>query len=387
MLAYGFAKFFQRIKKYTAGETIGLLFGHKARIAAVVTLLLLYPISISTASLALATTFGPIFNLSYVAAVWVSAAFLVVLAILGLRGQTWMNVIHFATIIVFFVPLTIASVVSVGGLGKIFSSLPSGHLNFMADGFGIIAARMTSAILIKLIALSAITAMFAAKSESDAKKGAIGTGIFLAVFVSMPALIGLAAYTVGPDIESKQALWFMSERLGDWATTMTSVAVLAAIISTTPAMLLGLSTVATRDVFLLLKPDADDRQQILFSRLAIVFLGFAGTAMVLAMSTNTTILDLTFKSVGVRSVITVPMFISILWRRVHPTAAFLAILFGGISGAAWTFSGSPFGVDPMWPALGTSCLTLAVVSLFRRPFRVKGAEGLDLTPGKFTVSH
>ena len=46
MLTDGFAKFLQRIKKVTAGETINLLFGHKARIASVVTLLLLYPISI-----------------------------------------------------------------------------------------------------------------------------------------------------------------------------------------------------------------------------------------------------------------------------------------------------------------------------------------------------
>lgn len=380
MLAYGFAKFFQRIKKVTVGETIDLLFGRRTRIASVVVLLLLYPLSICTGSLALATIVGPIFGLSYEAACWVSAAFLVVLAIMGLRGQAWMNVIHFAAIIVCFLPLAIASVVSVGGLGNIFSSLPADHLNLAADGLGTMTAWMSSSILIKLIALSAITAMFAARSERDAKIGAVGTGIFLLAFISLPALIGLAAYIVAPDLESKQALWFMSERLGGGATMLASVGVLAAIISTTPAMLLALGSLTTRDVFMLFKPAASDRAQILCCRLAIIFFGFAGTAMALALTKDTTILGLTFKSVGVRTIITIPMFVSILWRRVHPTAAFLTILLGGICGAIWTFTGSPFGVEPMWPALGVGCLTLVVVSLVKKPLPFKGAEGLVKAP-------
>ena len=376
MLAYGFAKFYQRIKKFTAGETINLLFGHKTRIASVIILLILYPLSLCIASVSLATIVGPLFDLPYETAVWTSAAFIVALAIMGLRGQAWMNVIHFAAMMICFVPVTIAAVASVGGLEKIFSSLPAGHLNLAADSLGTMAASITSAILIKLIALSAITAMFAAKSERDAKVGAIGTGVFLLLFVGMPALIGLATYVVAPGIESKQALWVMSERLGSWATILTSIAVLASIISTTPAMLLNLSTLATRDIFLLFKPNASDRVQIMFSRLFIIFIGFAGTALVLDMLEGSSMLGLMIKTVGVRTVITIPMFVSILWRRVQPAAAFLTILLGGIGGAIWTFAGSPYGIEPIWIALGIGCLTLVIVSLVKKPSHLKGADGL-----------
>ena len=376
MLAYGFAKFFQRIKKFTAGETIDLLFGHKARIATVLILLTLYPVSLCTESPALATVIGPLLGLPYNTAVWASAAFIVILAIMGLRGQAWMNVIHFVTMMACFIPLTIAAVASVGGPAKLFSSLPAGHLNLAADGLGTMIAWITSAVLIKLIALSAITAMFAAKSERDAKVGTFGTGIFLLLFVGMPALIGLATYTVAPGIESKQALWVMSERLGGWATMLTSIAVLASIISTTPAMLLNLSTLATRDIFLLFRPNASDRVQVMFSRLTIIFTGFAGTALVLAMLKGSSILSLMIKSVGVRTIITIPMFVSILWRRVQPAAAFLTILLGGIGGAIWTFTGSPYGVEPIWITLAIGCLTLVIVSLIKKPSHLKGADGL-----------
>ena len=376
MLAYGFARFYQRIKKFTVGETIFLLFGHKVRIVSVIILLILYPLSLCTAFPALATVIGPLFGLPYETAVWVSTAFIVVLAIMGLRGQVWMNVIHFVTIIVCFIPLTIAAVTSVGGPVKLFSSLPADYLNPAADGLGTMIAWMTSAILIKLVALSAITAMFAAKSERDAKVGAIGTGVFLMLFVGMPALIGLSAYVIAPGIESKQALWVMSERLGSWASILTSIAVLAAIISSTPAMFLNLGTLATRDIFLLFKPDASDRVQIMFSRFAIIFFAFAGTALVLAMLGGSSLLGLMIKSIGVRTIITIPIFVSILWRRVHPTAAFLTILLGGIGGAIWTFAGSPYGVEPIWIALGIGCLTLTITSLIKKPSHLKGADGL-----------
>jgi len=338
--------------------------------------LTLYPLSLCTESLALATIIGPLFDLPYLTAVWASAAFIVVLAIMGLRGQAWMNVIHFATMMVCFIPLTIAAVASVGGPVKLFSSLPADHLNLAADGFGTMIAWITSAVLIKLIALSAITAMFAAKSERDAKVGAFGTGIFLMLFVGMPALIGLATYVVAPGIESKQALWVMSEHLGGWATMLTSIAVLASIISTTPAMILSLSTLATRDIFLLFKPNASDRVQVMFSRLTIIFIGFAGTALVLAMLGGSSLLGLMIKSVGVRTIITIPIFVSILWRRVQPAAAFLTILLGGIGGAIWTFAGSPYGVEPIWITLAIGCLTLVVVSLIKKPSHLKGADGL-----------
>ena len=339
-------------------------------------LLTLYPLSLCTSAPALATIIGPLFGLPYEIAVWSSAAFIVVLALLGLRGQVWMNVIHFATIIVAFIPVTIAAVASVGGLTKLFSSLPAGHLNLAADGLGTMFAWMTSAVLIKLVALSAVTAMFAAKSEHDAKVGTIGTGIFLMLFVGMPALIGLATYVVAPEIESKQALWVMSEHLGSWATMLTSIAVLAAIISSTPAMLLNLGTLATRDIFLLFKPNASDRVQVMFSRLIIIFIGFAGTALVLAMLKGASLLSLMIKSVGVRTIITIPIFVSILWRRVQPAAAFLTILLGGIGGAIWTFAGSPYGIEPIWVSLGIGVTTLFVVSLIKKPLHLKGAEGL-----------
>lgn len=377
LLAFCFAKFYHSIKKMTVGEAFGVLFDRRARLACALTIIVLYGITQATASQGLATTIAPMFNISYTSATWISATLLVLLGIWGLRGQAWMNVIHFAAIIIAFVPLAVASVGAVGGMGKLVASVPPGYLNPAEGGLANASSLFTSAVLIKLISVTAITAMFAARSETDAKIGAISTGIFVLCFVAAPALMGLAAYVIAPNIASKDALWVISEHLGTWGTAMASIGVLAAIVSTTPAAFLGLGAMATRDLFLLVRPKASDKAQVIFCRIAVAIIGFGGTALaVVLVNVAGSILSVVFGSVAVRAVITVPLIVSVLWRRVHPTAAFLSIVSGVVTGVTWLFIGSPLGLEPLWPGLVASILTLIIVSLVKKPAPYRGVEGL-----------
>ncbi|MFC1984021.1 sodium:solute symporter, partial [Chloroflexota bacterium] len=346
----------------------------KTRLACSIFLLVSSALAIGTVPLSLGTLFAPWFNISYESGVWLSIAVLVVIAAAGgLRGIATMNSVHLVAIIVCFIAGAAAAVNAVGGLGNMVSSLPAEHLNLFQPGGLTVTAWFIASFTVKLISTIAITAMFAAKDEKSAKIGALSTGAFLIVFAFLPMLIGLSARVLMPDIPARLAMWEMGEYLGVGISTLISVGVIAAIFSTTPGTILSMGALATRDIFVVFKPKASERAQLLFSRIAMAVLSFAATWFGL---TQSSILRLLLKSMQVRSILAVILLLSVLWRRLHPAAAFWTIIVGSGFGFIWLFSGSPFGIEPLWPGLGMGILTLIITSLKKRPSLYKGVEGL-----------
>ena len=376
-LAFGFAKFYQKIKKVTVGEAFGILFDRKTRLICVITLVFLQMISSSTAFLGLATILAPMFGLSYEGGVILSVVSMIVMALIGLRGQAWMNVIHFAVIIITFFIVSVAAVGAAGGIGKITAALPPAHLNLWNMGFSTTAAYVLASSAIKLISLTAIVAMFAAKSEKDAKIGGVSTGFTILAFTLMPVLIGLAAKVLLPGISSKEAMWKMGEYLGGVMPSLVSVGVTAAIVSTTPGMLLSMGALVSRDLLMPFKPNCSEGQQITVCRIAVVLIAIAGATLAYTLSrTGATIMQLIVKVVEVRTVIVIPLFVSIIWRRVSSTAAFWTVISGVGAGFISLFFHPK--EEPLWPALGVGLIVLIVVSLVKKPSPYKGIEGLEL---------
>ncbi|MFC1898967.1 sodium:solute symporter [Chloroflexota bacterium] len=377
ILAFGFARFYQTIKKITIGEAFATLFDRKTRIAASLFLLVSSALAIGTVPLSLGTLVAPWFNISYESGVWLSISILVILAATGgLRGIANMNRVHLFAIIICFVTAAVASVNAVGGIDKLVSSLPSEHLNLARPGGLTITAWIIASITVKLISTIAITAMYAAQDVKSAKIGALSAGGFLISFALLPMLIGLSAFVLMPDIPSRLAMWKMGEYLGTGISVLISIGVVAAIFSTTPGTILSMGALATRDIFVVIKPDATERAQLIFSRIAMGVLAFTATGFGL---TQTSILRLLLKSMQVRSIFAVILLISVLWRRIHPTAAFWTIIVGATTGFTWLFASTPFGIETLWPGFGTGIITLIAISLKRKPSPYKGVEGLTIS--------
>jgi solute:Na+ symporter, SSS family len=376
-LAYGFARFYQKIQKVTVGEAFGLLFDRKTRLLCVLVLGVLQMVSSSTAFMGLATILAPMFGLSYEVGIVVSVISITVMALIGLRGQAWMNVIHFAAIILTFLFVAIAAVGSAGGLNNLIAALPATHLNPWDMGVPTTIAYVLSSSAIKLISLTAIVAMFAARSERDAKIGAISTGFTILAFTLMPVLIGLCARVLLPGISSKDALYGMGEYLGGPMPALVSIGVVAAIVSTTPGILLSLGALAARDCYRLAKPACSEGEQINICRIAIIVIAVVGATVAYVLTRTTTIMSVVVKVVEVRTVIVIPLLVSVVWRRVDSNAAFWTVVSGVTAGITWLFVGS-HDIEPFWPAIGVGLVVMVVISLFKKPLPYKGTEGLKL---------
>jgi len=377
VLAFGLVKFYKVIKKITLGEAFLVLFDTKTRLAAVILLLGCTTLTMGTSYLALAAILAPMFNISYEIGVWLSVTlFIVIAATGGLRSIAWMNIVHLVVIVASFTVATIASVNAAGGLGDLLASLPPEHFDFFRLGEFTTTAWLIGGIGVKLISPIAVTAMFAAKDEKSAKIGALSTGVFLVLFAFLPTLIGLSAYTIMPNISSRLALWEMGEYCGLAVSTIVSIGVIGALISTTPPVLLALGGLATRDIFLLIRPKASEKSQLAFSRIIIPIIGYLGAWFALYQSS---ILTFALRIFQVRAIIAVPLLIAVLWRRVQAVAAFWSVVLGAGGGLIWFLSGSPFGIEPLWPGIAMGILPLIIISLRKKPSHFRGVDGLEIT--------
>ena len=91
------------------------------------------------------------------------------------------------------------------------------------------------------------------------------------------------------------------------------------------------------------------------------------------------ILRLMLRAISVRAPLALVILLAVVWRRIHPSVAFWTIVLGCGSGIIWFVADSPFGVEPLWPALTLTVLTLIIGSLIKKPSRLKGTEGLEIT--------
>ena len=80
---------------------------------------------------------------------------------------------------------------------------------------------------------------------------------------------------------------------------------------------------------------------------------------------------------------------AVLWRRLHATAAFWAIITGGGVVAIWVLADSPFGIEPLWPGVGMVLLTIIITSLRYRPsaFFVKSLSEVELLMMHYSLNN
>ncbi|MFC1847271.1 sodium:solute symporter [Chloroflexota bacterium] len=375
LVVFLLSKFLLRIRKVSLGEVFALLFDQKTRLAFVIVSLITSMFIMGGVALQLGTLVAPMLNIPYEAGALLSAVIIAGMALLGLRGVAWMNLAHFSVIITGFVIAGVASVNAVGGLGNLIALLPAKHLNPVAPGWATVMGWLIPTILGGLFSPITVMAMFASKSLRDARIGAIGGALVVFLLVFMPMAIGLSARVIFPDIESKFSLWVMGEHLGLSISVLISVATTACIISTTPGTLLARSAMATRDLFLLVKPDASDKTQLNFNTIFVPLYIIIGTLLVLGEGN---LLLIIIKVAQVRLFFGVLVVVSVAWRRIHPTAAFWSLIGSFGVGVMWWIADSPFGISITWPTLAVGLLILVITSLIKRPSPFKGAEGLEL---------
>ena len=180
-------------------------------------------------------------------------------------------------------------------------------------------------------------------------------------YAVLPALIGMAAKVAYPGMSPAIALFGMANAMGPVMGALASIAVIAAIFSTAPSLLLIVSTTVTRDLYVgLINPEATDRQQLVMSRTIVVIIGVVGTIIGLNAAS---ILNTALGAFQMRAFAGLVLAIALFWPRVTKEAAFYSLTVGSLLAAIWFVAGNPFGVQPLWPSIVVGLLILCVITM------------------------
>ena len=334
---------------YSVPEAFEFRFDHRTRLVVMVIVMVVYGIMFAMQPRAAAAVLAPMINVDITVMSWVMACIFIIQALVGLGLYAGVGIVAFLAFH------------EVGGLAPISQTLPEHFLRVDYPNVQSMIGTAVGSMFGFILSSTLVANVYGAKSKKAANTGVSVAAVLVIIFALFPAFVGVAGRYLMPDAAPGTILYSVAGRYGDVVGGIASMAIIAAVFSTGPAFLLTLSTTLTRDFYVaLIKPDADDKAQLRFSKLAIVGIGLVATFLGL---NATSILSQVSGAFQIRSVAGVVLIISVYWKKVDKRAAFWSILVGGIVAAVWHFSGQPFGIVPFWPGNIVGVAILLILTL------------------------
>ncbi|MDX1683874.1 MAG: sodium:solute symporter family protein [Saprospiraceae bacterium] len=194
----------------------------------------------------------------------------------------------------------------------------------------------------------------------------------------IPVAIGVLGHINFPDLAGKTSdrilPMMLSLHAPEWLAALILTGALAAFISTVDSLLLAISTIGTRDIYLkYLKPEATHKSQVQVGRLFILVVAIVSLVLALLRPASIfKIVTMTFSGSALLFPVTVALF---YWKRVSPAACTLALLVGEVFLAGLTFDWIGTGwmqtALPVLPAMVLTILIIVVGSLVGSRKRVE----------------
>ncbi|MFZ5650893.1 MAG: sodium:solute symporter family protein [Bacillota bacterium] len=233
-----------------------------------------------------------------------------------------------------------------------FSMFPRGVLYELAGGASVVVGFTSTQ--------SFLQPLFAGKSVKAARRGAFLAALSLPCFGAAGVAVGMYMRSAYPDIDPAAALpLFMILHQPAWLGGLGVATLLVSLLLTASALALGVATLISRDIYLMLRPGAGDREQIAVARLVVV--AAAGLSCVFAFNIlGDLILDWTYLSNALRGVtVFLPLMAAIfLPGRTPARTGIWAVTVPPVLAMAWTVM-FPGVLHPLYIGMAAGALIMA----------------------------
>lgn len=221
----------------------------------------------------------------------------------------------------------------------------------LAAAFALMVGVMSSQIYFQGI--------FSSRDLPAARGGALLSAILAPLIGMGGILVGLFMRMHYPDINPAQALpLFVLNHLPAWFAGIVLATLLLASIGTAAGLTLGVSTMLNRDIYLRLKPGADDAKILLVFRCLIIAVMVLALVVVLAADQNVLILSWSYLSLGLRGATVFFPLLSVIFLKgkISPVAGTLSVILGPSIVIAGTLI--KINLNPLYPGLAAGFLIL-----------------------------
>lgn len=339
-------------------EAFGVRFDGKVKVAILIINSLVYCAIFAVQPVALASIIAPMIGADVNLVTWCAAGLMILMALTGLTGVAWMNLIHFLAMVGGLTVTAFVAINSAGGMAHLIETLPPETWNVFQPDVPTSIVRLIALSICMFAASEAATIAIAAKSRRTANHSLIIISILIAIFTFLLIMIGISGQVLVPDLQSpRSALYEIAASISPALVIVASIAVIAAIMSSAPAYIIYFSTGITRDIISRFTPNASEKRMRFYSIVCIFILAIGGT--LLAMRA-TSILYFLFNVFEVQSVTGLVLIVALYWKRVSARSGFWSIIIGAGTSAIWMFLGNPFGIIPAWIVLGFGISSLLI---------------------------
>ncbi len=277
-----------------------------------------------------------------------------------------------------FIGLPIA-ISEAGSFAELSRVLPAGHFDLGASGWAGIIALVISIVLSFFVAMDSFTRCFAARDATASRRGVLWAVVFLLPIAVAATWLGLASAALFPAVESSNDILttFVVELFPVGIKGLVLVGILAAVMSSADICILTASANLTRDAYQrYLNPDVGKKKMMRISMMSSVVAGLLATLMAWKMQD---IIDVLLLGFTINSAaLFVPTMMALFWKGTYAKAAFWSIALSLPTVIVWKIAASfgvkgIFAIEPLWPGLIVSLVTIAVMHTMR---------GFQLSNGK-----
>jgi SSS family solute:Na+ symporter/sodium/proline symporter len=250
-----------------------------------------------------------------------------------------------------------------GGWEKVVANLPDSRISLMGEMTLKEALAYTLPTLLLLLGESNMyQRFFSARDKKSAKLSVIGWVIGTVVIETLIVVFAVVGSAIFPQIEAEQVMLY-SAKIGVPVLIgcLLLAVIVAIIVSTADSFLLVPSTNIVHDFYQrFIKPEATQKQLVLYSRIAVIGLGIFAYLQVQFFETVLEMAIYAYTMYGAG--ITPALLASFLWKRATPTAGASSIAVGMITTILWEALGRPYDLATIYVAALFSILALIGIS-------------------------
>jgi len=289
----------------------------------------------------------------------------------GLLTSVWVNVVQLGVMVVGFSVALPLIITSVGGLGPVVEATRGidGYWNpWQGGGSGWFYIAMLGPSFI--VSPGILQRVYAARDDHAVRLGVGLNGVAMLLFAVVPALLGMIARSVSPDLPDQNLALptLMLESLPPLVGALGLAAIFSAEVSSADAILFMLATSLSRDLYRrFVRPEASDAQVLRVARLAAVVGGTLGTVVAMFSDSIVDALRIFYTLLSVS--LFVPVIVGLYVRRVRTPEA-IASIGAGVAVAAvvqtTAGAGGVAGLDPAMLGLGAALAAMLAAMVVTR---------------------
>lgn len=382
------AMLFGEVRKYnfmTFSEEVSFYYGANKRLKALVAVL----IFLAEIGWLGAHILGGGLYLSWIAGIdlltakiIIALAFSIYVIIGGYMAVVWTDTIQAIVLFFGFILLAVISLVKVGGFEGLNAAHPTDTFAFLTGDQLIPSISLAIVIFVGVLATPAYRQrIYSSRDVSTVKKSFYYSGSLYLLFSFIPALIGMSAFQLNPDLSnSNYAFPFMATEILPAAIGMiVLIAGLSATMSSASSDAIAAISIFLRDLYVLFTGKMPAKEKAMkYSRLGLIFINAA--ALLFSLYATDIINYIQFMISIIMSGLFVCSLMGKYWKRANWQGGIGALVGGAVASItviqieAW----NQFWGNPVIPSILFASLLGIIVSLLFPSNQVSDAEALAI---------